>query len=826
MDFPLQFLPELPESNLLYGGSYSPVWVIISVLLAILGSYAAQRASARIGQLHDAASRLIWASISALTMGVGIWAMHFIGMLALSLPCRVYYDPLITLASMIPGILAAGVALGVVWHGTKHLSPLIGSVLLGAGIGTMHYTGMAAMQLEGFVRYDPSLFALSIIVAVVLSYIALRIKNGWFHLRKGHDVLVAVVMGGAASGMHYTGMSAAYFVRGDVAALPPSVFTTNTLAIAIAITTAFMALGALAIAAVSRNFETTAQLRYSEKRIRQLLTEKETILSNALIGIAYLKQRHVVSCNRRLEEIFQYEPGELIGESTERFYDSRETFDHIGEFAYRGAAENSGYTGEVRLRHKDGSVFWGTLNGKAVDPAHPHEGSIWIYSDISDRKKAEAKINELAFFDQLTGLPNRTLLLDRLTQTMTASTRNGSYSAVLLIDLDNFKTLNDTLGHDMGDLLLKQVAQRLTTCVRAEDTVARLGGDEFVVILVSLSTVERDAASQAEAASEKILSALNQTYQLKEVVCRSTPSIGVTLFGGHLVSLDDLLKQADLAMYEAKEVGRNAIRFFDPAMQTAVVERAALEVDLRRAIQEHQFLLHYQAQVVSEGRVIGAEVLLRWQHPQRGLVSPAEFIHLAEETGLILPLGLWVLETACTQLAVWATQARMADLTLSVNVSAHQFRQADFIDQVLAVLNNTGANPQRLKLELTESLLVKNVEDIIEKMFALKARGVGFSLDDFGTGYSSLSYLKRMPLDQLKIDQSFVRDVLIDPNDAAIARTVVALAQNLGLGVIAEGVETETQREFLASAGCHTYQGYFFSRPLPLAGFEEYAQQV
>jgi EAL domain-containing protein (putative c-di-GMP-specific phosphodiesterase class I) len=285
------------------------------------------------------------------------------------------------------------------------------------------------------------------------------------------------------------------------------------------------------------------------------------------------------------------------------------------------------------------------------------------------------------------------------------------------------------------------------------------------------------------------------------------------------------MKQADLAMYKAKEAGRNTVRFFDPAMEVAVHERVALESDLRQAVEAKQFLLHYQAQVVSNGRVTGAEVLVRWQHPLRGMVSPADFIPLAEETGLILPLGHWVLETTCTQLAAWASQPEMAHLTLAVNVSAHQFHLPDFVDQVLTVLKNTGANPQRLKLELTESLLVDNVEDIIEKMFALKAKGVGFSLDDFGTGYSSLFYLKRLPLDQLKIDQSFVRDILTDPNDAAIARTVVALAESLGLGVIAEGVETEAQRNFLASSGCHAYQGYFFSRPLPVAGFEEFARR-
>ncbi len=440
--------------------------------------------------------------------------------------------------------------------------------------------------------------------------------------------------------------------------------------------------------------------------------------------------------------------------------------------------------------------------------------------------RREEKINELAFFDPLTGLPNRTLLLDRLRQLMTTSTRDDSYAALLFINLDNFKTINDTLGHDMGDLLLKQAAQRLTMCVPEGDTVARLGGDEFVLALGGLGLNESEAAMGAEIVARKALAALNQAYLLGDGSHRCTASVGATLFKGDLSSIEDLMKQANLAMYKSKAAGRNAFSFFDPDMEAAVMNRAALEKDLRVAVEEKQFLLYYQAQVVGEGRLTGAEVLLRWQHPQRGIVSPAEFIPLAEETGLILPLGLWVLETACTQLAIWADRAEMAHLTVAVNVSAHQFSQDDFVNQVLAVLKRTGANPQRLKLELTESLLVGDVQNIIEKMLALKAKGVSFSLDDFGTGYSSLSYLKRLPLEQLKIDQSFVRDVLNDPNDAAIVSAIVALAQSLGLGVIAEGVETAAQRDCLANLGCHTYQGYFFSRPLPLEGFEAFARQV
>ena len=452
-------------------------------------------------------------------------------------------------------------------------------------------------------------------------------------------------------------------------------------------------------------------------------------------------------------------------------------------------------------------------------------GRVWSFCDVTDRESDHAEIHRLAFHDALTLLPNRRLLTDRLHQVRASGERSKHYGALLLIDLDNFKTLNDTLGHDKGDLLLQLVAQRLTACVRAEDTVARLGGDEFVVMLDGLSTVALEAATQAEMVGEKILATLNQPYLLATHHFSGTPSIGVTLFSGQQTAIDELLKQADLAMYQSKTAGRNTMRFFDPQMQAVVTDRALLEADLREAVKQSQFMLYYQPQVAGDGRLTGTEALVRWRHPRRGLVSPAEFIPLAEETGLILPLGLWVLETACSQLAIWGTQPDMAHLSMADNVSARQLHQADFVSQVLVVIEKTGADPAGLKLELTESLLVANVESTIAKMTDLKAHGVGFSLDDFGTGYSSLSYLKRLPLDQMKIDQSFVRDILVDPNDAAIAKMVVVLAQSMGLAVIAEGVETGAQRDVLAGLGCHAYQGYLFSRPLPLAEFEEFAQR-
>ncbi|MDM4768022.1 GGDEF domain-containing phosphodiesterase [Pelomonas sp. SE-A7] len=440
--------------------------------------------------------------------------------------------------------------------------------------------------------------------------------------------------------------------------------------------------------------------------------------------------------------------------------------------------------------------------------------------DITELKQAEARIQMLAFYDQLTGLPNRTLLMDRLHQLQAASARNRQHGALLFIDLDHFKTINDTEGHEVGDQWLKEVAARLQACLRDGDTVARFGGDEFVVLLAGLQPSRDDAASDAEAVAEKLLVAIKAPFALAGDAYEGSASIGMTLFRGDQGSTDELMKQADLAMYKAKSAGRDAVCFFDPALEIAVKDRLALEQDLRLALAGQQFQLHYQPVVDSAGRTIGAECLLRWAHLQRGVVPPVVFIPLAEASGLILPLGLWVLETACATLARWATMPGFETLTLAVNVSARQFQQADFVTQVLGVLQRTAIDPERLKLELTESLLAHNVEDLIAKMVALKARGIGFSLDDFGTGYSSLSYLKRLPLDDLKVDASFVRDVLHDPSDAAIARTIVTLARSLDLGVIAEGVETEPQRAFMAGIGCPQFQGWLYSRPLPLAQFE------
>ncbi len=450
----------------------------------------------------------------------------------------------------------------------------------------------------------------------------------------------------------------------------------------------------------------------------------------------------------------------------------------------------------------------------------PDGGLVITYHDVTELRRASAEIEVLAFYDPLTGLPNRRLLLDRLGQAVVTVTRSGSLGAVLFLDLDHFKVLNDTQGHELGDQLLLQVAQRVHVSLRDSDTVARLGGDEFVVVLTELSHDSQEAAAQAQRIGEKLLLSLSHPYTLGSHVHHGSCSIGATLFGHAHQSAAELLKQADIAMYQVKGQSGNGLCFFDPQMQTLISRRAQLEADLQLALGEGQLALHYQPQFACDGSMVGAEALLRWQHPERGMISPAEFIPVAEESGLIMPIGQWVLRVACQQLVAWQSDARRAQLQVAVNVSARQFRQRDFVQQVVEVMQETGIRPHLLKLELTESLVLDNVEDTIEKMHQLRTKGVKFSVDDFGTGYSSLAYLSRLPLHQLKIDQSFVRNLGIHPNDDVIVQTIIGMASNLGLEVIAEGVETLEQKEFLERHGCELYQGYLLGRPMPVAQLE------
>lgn len=1087
----IQFLLTAPDASLLYAGSYSPALVIASVLIAMLASYAALSVSPRIAQAESSLQRAAWAAIGSLAMGGGVWAMHFIGMLALSLPCTVRYDPAITLASMLPGLLASGVALGIIGKQSMGKWPLLASsTLLAAGIGAMHYTGMAAMRLNGLVYYDPALFALSVFVAVPLAYAALAIKGSAQFLNKGRDLFGAIIMGGAVSAMHYTAMSAAYFVRGDATDIPASAFSANYLATAVAVIAVSMAAAAIAAATATayRSREMARSLGESEERFRTLVSAtsqivwttnangevvddlpawcaytgqsaeeikgwgwaavlhpddaertaaiwKQAVETRSIYKTEYRVRRHdgvyghfgvrgvpvrnadgsirewVGTCTDITERMLVeqtlrfvsqhgwvkageefipalarylakmlgvdfvfvgrlsdkdnvavttlYAKGEIAGDFSYSLHGTpcenvagqttcvypqniRSLFprdqmladmgiesyggiplwdskgDALGLLAVmhsapmenieqvrsqlqlvsarvaaeleRKATEDSlrlsslvlqnssegmvvtdehnlivavnpaftritGYSFE-EVRGKNPKILSSGRHDQAfyqamwreLSSAGQWQGEIWdkrkngevhakrltintirnegggvfchvaLFSDITEKKQSEELIWRQANFDALTALPNRRMFHDRLEQETMKSDRTGLPLALLLIDLDEFKEVNDTLGHDMGDNLLKQAALRIVDCVRASDTVARLGGDEFTVVLSQLADV-----SHAEDRAQKIIARLAEPFYLGSEVVYVSASIGITLYPNDATGIESLMKNADQAMYVAKNQGRNRFSYFTPALQEAAQKRLRLANDLRGALAASQFQVYYQPIVeLATGDIRKAEALIRWMHPERGMVSPVEFIPLAEETGMIVEIGYWVFREAARQADRWKTLFDEA-FQISVNRSPVQFRE--HVEQnhlpCIRYLDELQLSGQHIVFEITEGLLLDAAPGVTDTLFRFRDAGIQVSLDDFGTGYSSLSYLKKFDIDYLKIDKSFVEHLETDASNMALCEAIIVMAHKLGLKVVAEGVETEGQRRLLADAGCDYGQGYLFSRPVPPEEFEK-----
>jgi len=945
--------------------------IVLSVLIAILGSFTALT---HVQRMRETTGRTatIWMLAGGSTLGVAIWSMHFVGMLAFHLPIPIGFDLQLTVISLLPAVVAALLGFHVLREERVNLRHILFSgILMGVGISAMHYLGMAALKMSPAIRYEPLLFVLSVVIAIVASWGALFImyRQDWVKLSTfPRMVLGAIVMGLAISSMHYTAMLGMHIPEDGMCLSDTLRIDPNIMASMLTLTALVWFIGGLLSSLFDRRMarKNAQELADLEREHRELVIRSEQVsesmikalresedrlrmtLQNAPDAVFITEQSgRIVYVNDNVLDLLGYtrddlyamtvfdlvpadwrtayrENAKTIISSTQRkvfeirlvsregekipmelnavllpngrvygscrdiserkaaqkaLEDLRQTLQrmmdamtegmygvdneghctfvnaaflrilgyeradevlgqHIHSLIHHSHADGKPYPASECIMYQafrlnqpcdsDSEVFW-RKDGTPIPVEYwslPISeqgrviGAVATFLDISERKQKEQRIHQLAFYDALTGLPNRRLLMERAQQALAVSARNGRYGAVMLLDLDNFKKLNDTRGHDVGDVLLCEVARRLQGVMREGDTVARLGGDEFVVILEGLSTNEQEAGSQTEGVAEKIRDTLSERYQLEEQAHTCTPSIGVVMFRGHLETLEALLKYADIAMYQAKQAGRNAIRFFDPEMQATIDALIELESELETAINTDQLCLYYQIQVDAQQRPLGAEVLMRWEHPARGLVSPAQFIPLAEETGQIVAMGLWALRDACKQLKAWQNDRRTCDLTLAVNVSAKQFRNPDFVEQVRRVLLETGAKPSRLKLELTESTVLENVEDTIAKMRELKLLGISFSMDDFGTGYSSLQYLKRLPLDQIKIDQSFVRDITSDPNDAAIVQTIIAMTEALGLNVIAEGVESREQQEFLDMRGCHQFQGYLFGRPVPLSQFE------
>jgi diguanylate cyclase (GGDEF)-like protein len=684
-------------------GSYSYWLVLLSIVVAIFASYTALDLSTRITASKGRSAQL-WLIGGAFSMGVGIWSMHFIGMLAFSLPIPMGYDVPITLLSMLIAVVVSYFALFTVTRRTvSNRNLAVGGTLMGMGICAMHYTGMAAMDMSPPIRYDPWLFAASIAVAIVAALAALWMA---FHLRANEIWMIyaklgsAVIMGFAITGMHYTGMAAARFDHDTVCLKGASV-------------------------------------------------------DNSWMAGTIAAFTFIILCVTLMLSL----------------YDAR-----VASRTARMAAS---------------------------------------------LQEANEELQRMALQDGLTRLPNRLLLEDRLGQAIAHAQRSRAVCAVLFVDLDRFKTVNDTLGHFVGDELLKGVAARLLSSVRSADTVSRIGGDEFVVLLAEMSQ-----ADDAEKAAAKVLAALSQPFQVLGHELVITSSIGISLFPFHGKDARALITNADAAMYGVKKSGRNSFQFFSEENTTFFPERLKMEHELRQAVARRQFELHYQPRVdVATGATLGMEALLRWRHPEKGLVMPDDFIPLAEETGLILPIGDWVLQEACRQNKAWQSKG-LRPLRVSVNISALQFQQKSLLDGIADALRRSGLDPAWLEVEITESVVMQKASEAIGTLQELARMGVHISIDDFGTGYSSLSYLKRFPLHTLKIDRSFVRDLSTNQDDATIVVAIVAMAHNLRLKVVAEGVETADQLRLLHALGTDEYQGYHHSRPVAAAEFEVILAQL
>jgi diguanylate cyclase (GGDEF)-like protein/PAS domain S-box-containing protein len=801
-------------------GTYNSVLVALSVFVAIVVSYVALDSASRVTAARGR-SRVGWLLGGSTAMGVGIWSMHFVAMLAFRLPVRVGYDVPLVLLSVLAAVAASAVALFAVSR--ERVGPLAlcaAALSMGGAIAGMHYTGMAAMRVTAHLSYDPILVTLSVAIAIAASlaalWLAFRLRDDETSLGRWRKVGAAVVMGSAIAGMHYTAMAAAHFT--SVPAMLRIAHDTGLMAdqLAAAIIVASLLVLAMAIigAMIDRQIRgqlaETDLLRRTEERVRQSEQQFRSLIENASDMIAILGADGTTRYHSpSSERILGYPPNALVG---------RSVFEHVHPDDRPGLADSftlllqpsiTPISVEFRHRHKDGSwrhiaAVWKNLLDE------PTVGGIVANSrDVTDQRRLEGELTHQAFHDTLTGLANSALFRDRVENALERARRTDENVSVFFLDLDDFKRINDSLGHVEGDRLLVGIAERLLCTTRGSDTVARLGGDEFAILLRGL-----DGDGEAITVAERIMAAMQAPIALEGKEVRVSASVGIAYRRG-TESVVDLLRNADLAMYRAKNRGKGRYQVFERSMHTAVLDQLQLEADLRQALDGGELLLHYQPIVcLTSGGIIAVEALARWKHPKRGFISPAEFIPLAEETGLIDPLSRWVLTEACTQARLWHDmRVAEAPLAIAVNISGRQLHEATVMDDLAYALRESGMDPRNLVFEITESVIMQNIDTTLRQLRDLKALGVGLAIDDFGTGYSSLSYLQRFPVDILKIDKSFVDAV--GRGDVALVRGITALAETLGLMTVAEGIEDASQVEALQMLGCHFGQGFYLATPLP-----------
>jgi diguanylate cyclase (GGDEF)-like protein/PAS domain S-box-containing protein len=805
--------PSVSQPILIKG--YSAYLVILSIIIAIISAFTAFGISERVSAAKTNGEQLLWVLFGATTMGTGIWAMHFIGLLALILPVPVSYDPIITFISLIPAIFASGI---VLW--LKNRPPfnvnkrLFCGVLLGSGIGLMHYMGMMAMELNAYMYHIKSLFILSLLVAVILATIALKIQSTINHefiyqLFDSKQIYSAVLMGLAIAGMHYTAMGAAVFIPSSYTNLSASALDPSLLAMMVSIATLLI----LSLAAVTplmlRYRELSTQLLKNEEGLRIAATAFQTHEAIMITDT----NADIIRVNEAFVRITGFSEAEVLGKNP-RLLRSGKHDTLFYKNMWDSILTTGNWSGEIWNRRKNGEIFpeWQTISvvKNSTDTVTHY---VSFFSDITDFNNSKQEIEKLAFYDPLTNLPNRRLLYDRLTHDLAIAKQYQYMGILLFIDLDRFKNINDALGHSVGDCLLIEVAQRLQTLLDKEATSIRLGGDEFIILIAAQNKTANELTNQAQAIAERIINEIALPYFIADHDLYISPSIGITLYSQDDDSVDPILKRADTAMYHAKDCGRNTYRFYQQRMQEQADAQLIMEKNLRKAIEKQEFSMHYQPQSSFTGEIIGAEALIRWYQPEQGMISPAQFIPVAEETGMIIEIGSWILHTVCQQINEWALQDIVVP-HIAVNISPKQFHQADFVSVVIKTIEDHNIKPSQILLEITEGVFLKNIEEAINKMQTLREYGFSFSIDDFGTGYSSLSYLKRLPFDQLKIDQSFTNDLMNNTQGAAIVQAIIVMATGLSLNLIAEGVETNKQLNCLSDYGCLFFQGYYFSKPL------------
>ncbi len=815
----------LPRVTLEIG--YNPYLVVLSIFIAVIAAYSAFGTSERVRASVNRYEKSFWILFGATAFGSGIWAMHIIGLMAMVFPIPVTFNSGVALLSTIPAVVASGI---VLWQmPSSSYSPIkliFCSIFFGLSIGLMHMIGLKCLEFNAQVFYSKPILFLSLVAAVFFAIFSLKLQykatsvQDKYQFIHSNQVVSSFVLGLSISAMHYIGILAITFV--PTIALDHSMRGVNTIILStiIALLVFLILSVALIVPHMMRFKKMALELQSNEQSLKIAAISFQTHEGIMVTD----KNAKIIRVNEAFSRITGYEERDVIGKSPNVLKSEK----HDGQFyknIWDSVLADGKWSGEVWNKRKNGKTYPQRQTITAVKNEN-RETTHYIssFSDITELKQAEKEIETLVFYDPLTELPNRRLLQERLAHELKIARRYHRAGILFFLDLDRFKTINDSLGHSVGDKLLIETADRLKLLLRDTDTAVRIGGDEFVILANAQEGIHSDIIKQSRVIAEKVLKAINTPYLIDSHELFISASIGITLYTGLDETVDILLKRADTAMYQAKDAGKNTYRFYQQSMQKVADTRLKIEKCLRGAIAKNELSLHYQPQFSKENKIIGAEALIRWDNNDLGSVSPEEFIPLAEETGLIIPIDQWVINEVCKQINLWE-EKNINIPCVAINISAKQFHQADFVSILSQTLYANGVLPERIILEINEVVFLDCLDEVKDKMEVLKKNGFSFAIDDFGIGYSSLTYLKQLPFDQLKIDHALICGLVKRPEDTGVVKAIIVMARGLGLKLIAEGVESGRHLAQLSRYGCHLYQGYYFSKPLPAEKFSEYVRQ-